>query len=124
MAVGKFIISVAVFGVLGIHSVTAPAVAQDSRYRTWGGDSVTASGGAEQRLESMIKDLNALIEDARKARAADPILLQDLEALVSRYDSPWTVRQLFDDFSDNDITRDPTWSVAAGRFWVERGFGQ
>lgn len=120
MSVGKVIWSVAVLGVI---ATAQPAAAQDTRYRTWGAEGSSASGSADTRLQNMMRDLNALIDEARKARAADPVLLSDLEALVARYDSPWTVRQLFDDFTDNEITRDPTWSVTSGRFWVERGFG-
>ena len=123
MTVRKIIMSVSVLGVLGVMVTAVPAGAQDSRYRTWGGEGSAATGNSDQRMQSMMRDLNALIADARKARAADPVLLGDLEALIARYDSPWTVRQLFDDFTDNEITRNPTWSVSSGRFWVERGFG-
>jgi len=47
--------------------------------------------------------------------------------LMARYNPaaarPWTERLLFDDFADGELTRNPTWTVVSGEYWVEQGYG-
>ncbi len=75
----------------------------------------------------MIERLDKLIDQAQKARAADPAFLRDLRDLARSYDAPASqpgIRTvLADDFTDGDFTANPTWTVSAGRYWVERGWG-
>lgn len=42
---------------------------------------------------------------------------------MHRYDWPWRVALLHDDFRDGDYTYDPSWIVSSGDFWVVRGVG-
>ncbi len=73
--------------------------------------------------QQIIQRLRELIRKAERTRAADRWLMEDLRALIRRYEWPWGVELLREDFSDGDFTRSPAWSVAAGRFSVDRRLG-
>jgi hypothetical protein len=64
-----------------------------------------------------------MIDEAERARAADPRFIWDLRSLVRRYSNPWQVSLLNETFADGDFTRNPAWTVAAGRFEVSRQGG-
>lgn len=100
----------------------APATAQSKRYSTWSDTAATGGGGSDD-LKKLIDELEALVDEAEKARAADPRFLQDLRNLTRRYERPWRKLLLSDDFHDGDFTTDPAWTVSAGRFNIERGWG-
>lgn len=97
----------------------AQAQSTDNRYSAW----TPPSAVNDARLNGMLKELDALIREAEKARAADGVFLRDLKALSARYQKPTAQRLLFDDFADNDFQRNPTWSVTSGEYWVEKGYG-
>lgn len=109
---------VAVF--LGV-SPGGPAFAQTQTYSPWVDPAIKAE--RNDRMGELIKELRALTDRAGQARAADPKFLNDLRDLADRYQNPWSVVILRDDFTDGDFTRNPTWSVSAGKFWVEPGYG-
>jgi hypothetical protein len=81
-----------------------------------------ATGGASESQE-IIDQMRKLVDDADRKRAANPVFLEDLRNLARRYDRPWRVEVLYDDFSDGNFTANPAWTVAAGRFAVEWGYG-
>ncbi len=112
----RFLISLFVFALVG-----APASAQES-YSPWAGAETSASADRE-RLQGFVDRLNALIDEGEKARAADPRFLRDLRDLARGYDRPWRKLVLADDFRDGDFTAGPAWTVTAGRYWVEGGWG-
>lgn len=110
---------VSLVGPLAWPLAEAQAQSTDNRYSAW-----TPPGAVKDaRLDSMVKELDALIREAEKARAADGVFLRDLKALSARYQNPTAQRLLFEDFADNDFQRNPTWSVMSGEYWVEKGYG-
>ncbi len=100
----------------------APAAAQTPRYERWQGQEQRAEA-QDQRTQTLVEELRALIDQAEQARAADRQFLWDLRDLARRYDRPWQVELLHDDFNDGDFLRAPPWTVISGRFEVERGLG-
>jgi hypothetical protein len=50
-------------------------------------------------------------------------MTKQLRELVRRYDWPWRVSLLYDDFRDGDYTYNPRWNVNNGEFRVARGSG-
>lgn len=93
-----------------------PAAAQESTYQQW-----TPPGDDVQQL---VGKLRKLVDDAERARAADPRFIQDLKALLAQYDRPTAPSALLsDDFSDGNFTAAPAWRVYAGQFSVDPQYG-
>ena len=112
----RFLIGLFVFAL-----VLAPASAEE-RYSAWPGAEPSVSADRE-RLQGFVDRLNTLVDEGEKARAADPRFLRDLRDLARGYDRPWRTLVLADDFGDGNFTADPAWTVTAGRYWVEGGWG-
>ncbi len=112
----------ALFGALLMGSfLTQPAVAQEGRYSSWQDPSRSAPAG--KGAQELVDELLTMIEEAEKSRAADPRFLRDLRDLAGRFNAPWRKKLFSDDFIDGDFTAGPAWTVTAGRFWVEKGYG-
>ncbi|RMG35364.1 MAG: hypothetical protein D6720_07285 [Gammaproteobacteria bacterium] len=79
-----------------------------------------ATGQSEKTL---LKELRALAEKARREQAADRWLQRALDDLVARYDRPWQRTLFFDDFRDGDFSRNPHWELLEGHFEVLRNRG-
>jgi hypothetical protein len=97
----------------------------ESKYSTWSNPD-QPGGTASQSSESLSKiigELNVLVDEAEKARAADPVFLRDLRALARRYSNPWGHLALSDDFSDGNFTANPTWLVSGGKIVLQKGWG-
>jgi len=102
---GKVFCALALAGLL----TTSIAWAQSARYQQWGG---------EETSKTFATELRRLIDEAERARAADPRFLDDLRALAGRYDNPWNKRFIEENFRDGDFTKNPAWTVASGSFSV------
>lgn len=95
------------------------AAENDGGYSAWQGTTPAADGS----VESLIKDLNELIDQAERERAADRNFLADLRALADRYDWPWQQEIFQSDFTDGKYQRPLPWKITSGEFRAERGLG-
>ena len=105
-------------------AMAAPAAADDgSRYSEWQPEGAEAADPAA--LEALSRELEALIDQAEDARAADPRFLQDLRDLIATHvaDAQPRTALIRDDFSDGDYTDDPRWEVVSGDFSVDGRLG-
>jgi hypothetical protein len=103
-----------------------PAAAQDSRYSSnWGTppSRATAQSGGESSAQRLVDELDRLVDQAEKARAADPVFLRDLRDLARRYDWPWSTRVLADDWSDGNATASPAWQITGAPISVDGRYG-
>lgn len=105
---------------LAIIAVSGTATAQQPRYNNWAPPGSETSGGD---LQTFIDRLNRLVDEAEKARAADPRFLRDLRDLANGFDRPWKNRVISDAFTDGNYTSGPAWSVRSGKYWVEQNWG-
>jgi hypothetical protein len=113
---------------LCVAPLVAGAQTDGNRYGAWTPPDAAQRAGQNQDVQTLTKELDALIQEAEKSRAANPAFLRDLKALSGRYTGRPIAqggfeRLLFDDFSDGDFQRNPAWSVTSGEFWVEQGYG-
>jgi hypothetical protein len=81
------------------------------------------TSASDNRTVELVDDLKDLIQKADRDQRADPWLVRQLRDLVRRYDWPWRVSLLHDDFRDGDYTYNPSWVVSNGDFRVVRGSG-
>lgn len=83
------------------------------------GAQVNRTPAGETRTLELVDQLKDVIQKAEKSRT-DPVLMQQLRDLVRRYDWPWRVALLYDDFRDGDYTANPSWVVDKGDFRVSQ----
>jgi len=101
---------------------TGSGPARYNDYNSYGRSYDQSSGqwsNKQSGLTRMTNELDALVNKAEKARAADPRFLRDLKNLSSRYKRQWNTEILFDDFRDGDFSKDPVWKLLQGTFWVD-----
>ena len=115
-----------------VLSLSLPAFAQnddDRRYERWRGGYETP-----EHTERLVEQLNDLIRQAERDRAASPGFLRDLREALQRHEAAdnrlaqgagrngraVTYPEIADDFSDGTFTADPAWTVAQGEWFVTR----
>lgn len=115
-------------GATGISAwgISATALAEESTYQPWASATqAQANQTGDQKLNSLVTDLNALIKKAETANAADPNFIADLKKLAAKYPltgaKASTAGQVFlsDNFSDGNYTANPVWKVSAGSWKVD-----
>jgi hypothetical protein len=115
-------------GATGISAwgISSAALAEESTYKPWGSATqAQANQTSDQKLNSLVTDLNALIKKAETANAADPNFIADLKKLSAKYPvtgtTASTAGQVFisDNFADGNYTANPVWKVSAGSWKVD-----
>ena len=100
------------------------ASAQESTYQPWSNTTQAQSQASDQKLQTLVTDLNTLIKKAEAANAADPNFLADLKKLAAKYPVTPSLGGsgtvfLYDNFSDGNYTANPVWKVSAGSWKVD-----
>ncbi|MFO1061017.1 MAG: hypothetical protein U1E53_29115 [Dongiaceae bacterium] len=114
---------VGLFAAAVLSAGPAAADTSSSRYSPWEGSQ------APGQIDSLIQNLQGLIDEADRARAADPRFIQDLRDVLSRYQRGGSsggggMSQLLrDDFRDGQFTSNPAWTVSAGQWDIDRNRG-
>ena len=76
-----------------------------------------------ERLQQLVDEIRDLIDEVDRARAADPRFVRDVRSVLGRYDNPWRVPLVAEDFRNGDFTRNPAWVGDGGKFFVSRRDG-
>lgn len=118
--------------IIGSVSLAPPAMAPAAMAQTAGSETPRYEAWEEAGnpdLQKMVDELDALVDEATKAKAANPVFLQDLRDLAARYKAaaapaaapaPVTLsRLLTDTFADGNYTANPAWKVSAGEYRIE-----
>lgn len=97
----------------------AGTAAAEERGQIFGDQTVAgnASGGDQ---DALLKELRGLVDEAERARAADPRFIRDLRQLMERHDQPKFELLVRDLFEDGDFTKAPEWQVSQGSFRIGR----
>ena len=78
---------------------------------------------SDPRTQELVDQLKDVIRRSEEQRGPSQPVIRQLRDLVRRYDRPWRVSLLYDDFRDGDYTYNPRWVVNDGEFWVARAGG-
>jgi hypothetical protein len=84
---------------------------EESRYGEW--------QRSDDQLKNMINDLDEVIKEGTRSRAAHPGFLHDLNRIIDQYRMPVRTILFADDFADNDFTENPSWTVRNGAFSID-----
>ena len=107
-----------------LTSIESSAQSTSNKYQTWDNpDQPTSQGSGDPRVQELLDELTALVDEADRARAADPRFLEDLRDLIRGYDWPWRVEILNEDFTDGRVAGSPKWNIVTGDFRAEYGIG-
>ena len=118
----RILVSAFLSGALALPIAAANAD-DEPRYSEWRTDGAEAA--EDSALHALARELEALIDEGERARAADPRFLQDLRDKIAAHAAAAAPRAapIRDDFADGDFTDDPRWTVVSGDFAVDRELG-
>ena len=85
-------------------------------------ESVSVIAAPDDRTQKVLDQLKKIVEKGERERKADQDFLAELRELIRQYDWPWRSLLLKDDFSDGEISSNPSWVVASGNFQVDSNF--
>jgi hypothetical protein len=108
LKIGGSGIGIVLLGAAVLASVGFPVAAQNQRSET---------------AQKLVDELRGIVARGERRRLADPRFLEELKALAGKYDWPWQRVVFRERFQDGDYRYNPSWSVAAGRFWVDSLLG-
>lgn len=109
----KFVFGVVFAMAICVTAVSPSALAQGA----------APASAADERMNRMIDEVKSLIGEAERRRSPDRQTINELKRIVQRYDWPWRVTLLHEEFRDGDMTRNPAWTVASGYFSVDAQLG-
>jgi hypothetical protein len=129
----KSTILLATTALLALGLVSAgPALSQENNYRSWNGYQQHSTdkkyqtwGGYQSQSDTSVAQfitrVRGLVNDATEARAADPVFLADLVALMDQYSPQGGKGHVFlsDNFRDGNYTANPVWKVTAGQWSID-----
>jgi len=121
----KFRLSLRKLVIISVTVLMAQTASAQTKYNTWSDPNAPRPTSSQNSgsLQKLIDELNNMVGEAERDRAAAPAFLRDLRDLTRRYDVPWRVDLVNETFSDGDFTANPAWQVSSGRWWVEKDFG-
>ena len=95
-----------------VFNTTLPVQAEDeNKYGQW--------QSPDDNLENMINELDIIIEEGTRSRAAHPGFLQDINRIIDQYRIPKKLIFFADDFADNNFSENPTWTIGKGTFSID-----
>ena len=73
------------------------------------------------RTQALVEDLRRVVDQAAREGAASADVLEDLRALIARYDAPYAQLVIRDTFQDGSFLSDPPWRVLSGEWQAVAG---
>lgn len=110
--------------------VAAPVMAQ-TNYNRWSDPDAdtkpitapTKKTNDSAELNALRTKIGALVDDAEKAKAADPNFLKDLRAAIATNTPYWNTKVIDEQFADGDYSSNPKWTELFGLFAFDKRTG-
>ncbi len=73
----------------------------------------------EAQIDSLIEDLQGLVDKAEREKLADPWFIEDLRGLISRYSETWPVVLLDHSFDSREAAPKAPWQIRQGKMQMD-----
>ncbi|EKV32173.1 hypothetical protein C882_3237 [Caenispirillum salinarum AK4] len=80
-----------------------------------------AVGDPDPRAQALVEDLRRAVLQAERSGAATAAFIEELRALIARYDAPYAQLVVRDTFQDGAYRSDPRWVVVSGQWQAVAG---